>query len=168
MRVGETRRNGRKAGIPLRLTPQTAVFGHAHPVGAPSAPFSSIALLGPSPNQAAFSCSRRSSFHGNRAATHRLCASTAHETCTRLLSKPLASGIPPRNTFLRIPARPSVCARLCIALRNSPSFMQSASFLRFFGQIPLNSPASSIWQSIASLEKPRSPITPHRSPPRLA
>src|SRR3990167_8450876 len=72
--------------------------------------------------QAARSFSLFCTAHGQRAATQRLCARTAQATCSCRFLKPLARGIPLRNTFLRIPIRPSVCAlRFWAAAKTSSS-----------------------------------------------
>lgn len=62
------------------------------------------------------------SARGNRAITHRLWVKTAQVTVRCRLANPLARRGRPKKRFLKIPIRPSVCARRVWAAANCSSW----------------------------------------------
>jgi len=70
-----------------------------------------------------------SCFRGSLAATHKLCANTAHATRSCRLANRLPFGIPSKNTFFNIAIRPSVCARRRVALAKFSSFLSFSANL---------------------------------------
>src|ERR1017187_8426553 len=105
---------------------------------------------------------------GRRAITQRLCVSTFHATSRSWFACPLLNNGLPRNPFLKIAIRASVCERRFCNSTNFPSFIRFFSSSGAFGQIALYIPPFSNISRFGWLSKPRSPDTaPIEGPPAV-
>src|ERR1017187_4930703 len=105
---------------------------------------------------------------GRRAITQRLCVSTFHATSRSWFACPLLNNGLPRNPFLKIAIRASVCERRFCNSTNFPFFIRFFSSSGAFGQIALYIPSFSNISRFGWLSKPRSPYTaPIEGPPAV-
>ena len=92
----------------------------------------------------------------NRANIHRLCVNTPQAKASFRCSAPLARIGRPRNPCLRIPIRPSVCARRRWRRANLAPFMRRRNSAGFRGHSPSKVPPALSVRLLSAVAKPRS------------